>query len=792
MHPILIAGVALVGLPILLHLIMKQEPKRLPFPAFRFLQQKLKTNQRKLRLRHFLLLAMRMLLIALFALTLYQPTVLSTGLIDLSADQPVAVVLVVDTSPSMGYADGEGKTRLEEAARRAGELLAALPAGSRIAVVESGDPGGDWLPSEADARARLRDLADRGKRAHATGSPAGPSRPVTAGLDAAYRLLRTVDAESEGSGPLPRFVAVFTDRAAACWDAARADDLKKQRDGVTDPKPVHAVVDVGVETPANVALLAAGMTEGRAQVVSAGLPVSLTVTVGVTGPDDLTVPVNAALGDGRPVRKEVAVPRGQTRTLAFEFRDLAPGLYQVKFELPTKDALAADNVRFFTFRVAEPRRVLTVAADPEEAAFWDLAVNAGKQFANETVTPDKLRTKDGRVEVTRPDPADPAKTKTDDLRAFEAVTLFGVGNPAEPADDPLWGKLLRYVEGDGKLLIIPGGPDRMGDLAGYDPTKVEAANKLLPGAFKKLVDTREAFEAPKDAKGKDRRRGVVWELFAPGADDRSFAHPMLAPMLAWRQAGTADVFRAPRRAAGYWEVEKLPEGQVVVRYDDDDDPAKRRPAVLERSVRGAKDQAPRGRVLQLTTPMPPNADPQFNDYWNETAWPVVFPDLLLRYAAGSRDDERFDFETGQTVTLPLGKLLAGKRDNLVLDGPGIPVSEAAVKPGERQAVLSVGPPRTNVPGNFALSGPNPDWREGFSLNVPADESTLDKVPVEGIEDVTGPGTVIPVGRDFDLKEALEGTETLRTPVDLFPWLLIAVLLLLAAEGLMANRFYRRR
>lgn len=774
MHPILIAGVALVGLPILLHLIMKQEPKRLPFPAFRFLQQKLKTNQRKLRLRHFLLLALRMLLIALFALTLYQPTVLSTGFINLSGDQPVAVVLVIDTSPSMGYADGEGKTRLEEATRRANELLSSLPPNSRVAVVETGDLGGDWLPSEADARTKLRDLAERGKKAHATGTPAGPARPVTSGLETAYRLLRTVDAESEGSGALPRLVAVFTDRAAASWDAARADDLKKLRDGVPDPKPVHAVVDVGAETPTNVALLAAGMTEGKAQVVSAGVPVGVTVTVGVAGPDDLTVPVNATLGDGRPVRKEVAVPKGQTRTLGFEFRDLKPGLYQVKFDLPTKDALAADNARYLTFRVAEPRKVLTIAADPEEAAFWDLAVNEGreKEFKNETVTPEQLR------------------AKGIDLQVYEAVTLFAVGNPAEPGDDPLWGRLLKYVEGGGKLLIVPGSADRMGDLAGYDPTKVEAANKLLPGAFKSLIETREAFEAPKDPKAKNRNRGVTWDVFA-GADDRAFAHPMLAPMLAWRQKGDVDFFRDPRRATGYWEVEPLPEGQVVVRYDDSDDPAKRRPAVLERAVGGAKGQAARGRVLQLTTPMPVDAYPQFNDYWVGTSWAVVFPDLLLRHAAGGRDDAKFNFETGQSVTLPITKLLAGKKDNLVLDGPGIPVAEAAVKPAERQAVVSFAPPRTNAPGNYALTGPNPDWREGFSLNVPADESTLDKVPVEGIEDVTGAGSVIPVGRDLDLKTALEGTDTLRTPVELFPWLLILVLLLLAAEGLVANRFYRR-
>ena len=47
-HPILLTGIALVGLPILLHLIMKQEPKKLSFPAFRFLKQKQFSNQRKL------------------------------------------------------------------------------------------------------------------------------------------------------------------------------------------------------------------------------------------------------------------------------------------------------------------------------------------------------------------------------------------------------------------------------------------------------------------------------------------------------------------------------------------------------------------------------------------------------------------------------------------------------------------------------------------------------------------------------------------------------------------------
>src|SRR5436305_4694891 len=169
MHPILLVGAALVGLPIILHLIMKQEPRRLPFPAFRFLKQRLKTNQRKLRLRHFILLALRMLLIALFCLTLYQPSLQSEGLINIHGEQPVAVVLVIDTSPSMGYSAGE-KTRLEDARRRALELLDGLPDRSRVAVVDTADLSGDWSQSVTDARRRLNEL----KEPKAGGQPPAP------------------------------------------------------------------------------------------------------------------------------------------------------------------------------------------------------------------------------------------------------------------------------------------------------------------------------------------------------------------------------------------------------------------------------------------------------------------------------------------------------------------------------------------------------------------------------------------------------------------------------------------
>ena len=48
-HPLLLGGLALIGIPLLIHLMMRQKPKRLPFPAFRFLVQKHRSNQTRLR-----------------------------------------------------------------------------------------------------------------------------------------------------------------------------------------------------------------------------------------------------------------------------------------------------------------------------------------------------------------------------------------------------------------------------------------------------------------------------------------------------------------------------------------------------------------------------------------------------------------------------------------------------------------------------------------------------------------------------------------------------------------------
>lgn len=736
MHPVLIAGIALVGLPVLLHLIMKQEPKRVLFPAFRFLKQKRNLNQRKMRLRHFLLLALRMLLIALFAMTLFQPTIYSEGSWLFSGEQPVAVVVLIDTTPSMGYT-ANGKSRLDEARRRALEFLDDLPPGSRVAVLDPTDPLGSWEQSAADARTRIEALTE----------PKGGGPAVTAALPAAYRLLQAVDRETDAKEPLPKLIAVFSDRTASSWAEDRGEDLKKLRDSFQPETVAHLFFDVGVDQPANVAIPAADVGP---QVVPVGVPVTFNVAVSASGADvEATV---KAEHDGRTQTKSVRVPAGSPRVVTFEFRDLAKGVHAFRFSLATDDNLAADNQRFASVRVAEPRKILTISDDPVDAEYWRLAHEVKEEF---------------ECVVKRPG-------EVTSVAGYESVTLLSVAEPSKA----LWDVLHKYVAGGGKLFIVPGPPGRL-VAESYDPARNESLTDLMPATFKLVLD---AADQPAPTGGAtDRRNGVSWWL-----DDAALRHPLLAPFRDWMRQGNVDVVRRPARAFKYYEATPADGATVVVRYDDDDDPAKRRPAILERTVGKAG-----GKVLLLTTRLdvPDTANP-WNNYFatSENAFATAFPHVVMTYLCGSAADVILNHPTGRDLTLPVPRRTDGDPPGkLRLEGPGVSGRDAEFDLGERQTSVRIPAAKTLTPGNYAAATDRGD-RDGFSLNPPAEESNLEKVPAPAIEDLFGPNSVIPLGKDANLRDVL--TTRFDQPVDLFPWLLILVLVLLAAEGVIANRFYR--
>ena len=73
LNPLYLFGLLAAGLPIVIHLLTRRRPKRIPFSSVEFLREVNVAQLRRFRLREFLLLALRTLAIALLALALSKP-----------------------------------------------------------------------------------------------------------------------------------------------------------------------------------------------------------------------------------------------------------------------------------------------------------------------------------------------------------------------------------------------------------------------------------------------------------------------------------------------------------------------------------------------------------------------------------------------------------------------------------------------------------------------------------------------------------------------------------------------
>lgn len=730
-HGYLLAGLLLVGVPVLLHLLMRQKPRLQQFPAFRFLRQRHRSNRRKLRLQQLLLLLLRMAVLAALCLALARPRVAAERLGALwGNERPIAAVLIFDTSASMEY-NAAGRTRLEEAKQRAHELLDELDASSQIVLLDSGDEASEgseeWL-APGLVQTRLEGL-------HIHPANAALNRQ----LDRAVRLLQKV---GEGDDPPPRFLYLFSDRARACWDRRAGPQ--------TIPEGIRVLfVDVGADKPKD---LAVEKVEIVPPMVASGGRFQVQATLRAAGSDfdtELHCRFESDTDAERSEKKAIQLAAGQGRVIVFECE--APRLpagasemvYQVVVKHPTEDALPFNNTAFATFLIRQRPKVLTVVADkpppnePPPWKAWQTALQVGDHF-------------DGDIRSA----SDAEKLDAKQLRAYAAVCVFQIVPRAA-----LWQKLAEYVRGGGGLVLVPGGEEMGLNLETYNDEGTKA--ELLPAALERIETN------------PPNRPLVRWSNFRT-------KHPLPAFFDKAIRSSEPD-FGKPQGWPGvnaFWKV--LPRGKdtvVLATYAD----RERHPALLERTLE-------RGRVILFTTPLDArdlDTNRPWHNYWSDSSFGLVLEDQVLRYLAGETTLPELNFFCGQVPRVPLPAALTSPP--YLLDGPGLAVSETNVKINEGETQISL--PQAATPGNYAVRAADKRIVAGCSLNVRPQESDLQRVPTEDIEAVLGKGTLLQVGRTMSLKDALAGMRP--PPLELLPYLMMAVFVVLTVESVLANRFYRR-
>lgn len=449
--PALLAGAALIAVPIVLHLVMRRQPRQLKFPALQFVRNRQAANRRKLNFRHLLLLTLRCALIAGFAFALSRPTLKGSGLRG-KAGAPLAVSLILDNSLRMQYVH-DNQTRQEQATEMAQGLIGKLPEGTEVAILDLSRSASGFVVDRSTAESRLRNLA-----------PESKPRPLEDAVREAIELV----AEREESR---QEVFLFSDLNATVWNEMAIASINETL--ATAPDVRLYLVDVGVDETRNMAL---GQLDLRQQTLRPGEPLRLDVPIEIAGTAEVTLAeaplvelflVDAQGKDVKRGQQIVEVDEQGLGQATFELGDLPLGTHQGYVQISADDPLEVDNTRYFTVEVRPPAEVLLLGKESRDTLFLREALNPSPLGSATQAEQASVRfrcTTDRFASATKLTLAD-----------YAAVCLLD----PPPLSDELWQALADYAsEGGGVGLFL-------GERARAGPLNEGAGNLLLPGQLKR-------------------------------------------------------------------------------------------------------------------------------------------------------------------------------------------------------------------------------------------------------------------------------------------------------------------
>ena len=154
--PAFLGALALIGIPLLIHLIRQRKLKIVKWAAMEFLRQSQKKQRKRLRIEELILLLLRMLIVALAALAFARPVLRALGVPLLSQNTHVYAVSCWTTPSVWTRGAPTASAAFERAKAAATEVVTKCPAGWRLGL-----PGAPFRQTGSDCGcAQLRPRAD--------------------------------------------------------------------------------------------------------------------------------------------------------------------------------------------------------------------------------------------------------------------------------------------------------------------------------------------------------------------------------------------------------------------------------------------------------------------------------------------------------------------------------------------------------------------------------------------------------------------------------------------------------
>ncbi len=408
LNPLVLIALATVAIPLLLHLFNLRRPQRVDFSSLSFVKELQKSAVQRVRIKQWLLLALRMLAIACLVLAFAQPT-LTGELAGVGQKVRTAHAVVIDNSLSMTMSDADG-TYITQAAAAADGVLSTAGDEDDVLI---------WPTARQDAaRPSIMQSLPAARDAVRRIEPSAGASTLAEAVSQAARAL--------GESTAPRKVVyVVSDLQAS----ALGDSVATQM-----PEGVSAtLLPVGTRKHANT-----GVTDVqvKSRIVEVGQAVEIEATIVNHGDEPVPGAVASVYLQGERVAQATAtLEPGESTTVSFTVSPASRGWLTGTVEIED-DAFPPDNARPFVLHVPRERRVLLVRGDNQQTRYVDLALSSEMiadrlAFRTETITEGDL--------------------PSAELGGYDAVLLVG---PRTLSSGEV-SALQRYVERGGGVLLFP-------------------------------------------------------------------------------------------------------------------------------------------------------------------------------------------------------------------------------------------------------------------------------------------------------------------------------------------------
>ena len=362
------ALLALVGVPLLIHLLNLKFPTYFAFSSVKHLRDTIAQRSKLFRWRHLVLLALRTLFVLALLFAFLRPVLPRFGS-NAKSGSSRTVLLLLDRSLSMEHLAG-GVSARQRAIGDAQKILGTLGSDDSVNIILAGQTPVACFTEPAKNHGEARSFIEALK-------PGLGRADFSLANATAARLLTKTDARTE--------IYYLSDFQRKTWAAV---DFT--------PLPAKArifFVDAAPQPRGNHALLAASINQTQ---VLAGDTVTVEVEIGNFAPQPLEAPMKILIDQRMSFEKSITVPAWSSAKFTIPVPPGSPGLHLCEVTLPP-DELPQDDRLCLTIPVLEKEGILIVsdapAPDKDAALFLRTALNPYENFAG-SLLPEQIRAAD--------------------------------------------------------------------------------------------------------------------------------------------------------------------------------------------------------------------------------------------------------------------------------------------------------------------------------------------------------------------------------------------------------------